>query len=1269
MIFRALTVFLLAACALILSCAIVQGDQLKNLASADSGAVFFAEPTAPDNGSLAYINDGYASSYWYAGDHNVNSSVLVLLRSPSTIHSVRFLSWATGRHTPRDYQVVAIDSRSGESHVIADVKGDTTLGPKWVDITPDAPVLADQVVLKVTDVQEHEHGAVIYEFEVLGEPAKQGAKTPKLDPKKTYLLVSAGRSLASKSSKPVTLKLWAGLPGKEQLAATKTCDIAGLFQFAVDISKWEGKTIDLVFEAEGEGPEDAGVWLDPKIVKGKDTVADLIGYWSAYHEGSLNGAVVGGPSGSKTILCPLASGKSKLTITVPVSAELIIHKAEARQELERRRYGASDERLQSRSSASQQIDLKGIWQMSGRDPDSTRPFGTAKPQALPDMKGWEWYDVPVPGSVRSGLLDAKVIEDPYWSDNAGKSPWTEKKDWWFRKSVAIPESWAGRRICIGFDGIDYYSSIWVDGKFLGDHEGMYGGPVADITSVVRFGKPNEIVVQVRTGGTDEPGKVYKGFIFMKWHYQTDISPRGIWRGARIVATGPVRLENPCVRTLSADQNEAVLEIALDVDNPSDAEHVVLNGTVAGDNFKSSGLKFSIPAKLVQGKQTVRYRLPVPKPKLWWPAGMGAPNLYKLKLQASADGHVSDAISMTFGIRTLECDPNPNLDSDVNNRFLYKINGKLISMRGAGGFGANDQIYRDYARKDAWFIKVAEHLNFNFIRVHGAGVIANDGFYDLCDRMGMMVWQEFMVSNMSLSGVHQDVWRAQTVQSILRLRNHPSLIRWCGGNEFNPDSTGDENKTIIDMFEECVAKYDGTRLFSRAAQYVNDPHYSDESGAYGGFRIAACTEYGGAFDGSIVSERALNKFLPAEDVTSWPPVTKEPLQPSLPKDTLAKWDNTRRGPFVFHTALTGRCEGWGWPGDLTALLPLWSFVGTPHTMNEAFDISQVFGGCTTGYIIENLRSRWPNPSLYASWDYAPIWPMSVVWGPIDYYGGVLPCAYYYKRAQEPLHVLVQMESKAYVKTPIVPVNAFAKIYQPGDQFKGRVYVVSDLDHSIGEHTAELVVYDAVLKPIHTETMKMAAMEKGPSSLLLGTLTWDVPKTMPNQTALVCVSLKNASGKVVSRSAYPIWISSDFDALMKDPITRRDRGPWLTGMKSAQTKLAIKPISKSVSFAGKDYLPAGKQGCAEVVLEITNTGDKPAFHTGVEITNVDCRYFCDDNYFVLMPGEAKKIVVEIDRSTQPFYECVRKQLVQPVGSDLQFTATAWNAPKEIATLAVK
>jgi hypothetical protein len=507
-----------------------------------------------------------------------------------------------------------------------------------------------------------------------------------------------------------------------------------------------------------------------------------------------------------------------------------------------------------------------------------------------------------------------------------------------------------------------------------------------------------------------------------------------------------------------------------------------------------------------------------------------------------------------------------------------------------------------------------------------------------------------------------------VTSILRLRNHPSLIHWCGGNEFNPDTTTDDNKLIVDMFQESVAKYDGTRPFSRAAQYVNDPHYNDESGFYGGQNPAACTEYSGVYAGNIIRDRSLKMFLPEADVKRWPPVTKEGLERFLPPDVAARLDASKRGAFVFHTALTGRLEAMSWPGDLTVLMPQWVFFGNPRTMDEAFEISQVCGGYTTSYIMETYRSRWPHPSLYASWDYAPIWPMSIIWGPADYYGVVQPCAYYYKRAQEPLHVLMQLDAREYVKMPVQPLNAFTKLYEPGEEFKGRVYVVSDLDHPIGAHTAEVQVLDSKFELLEHGSMAMSSLESGPSTLLLGTFKWQIPASTPNQLALVCMSLKDESGKLVSRSVYPIWISTERVRLLTDVPTRRDHGPWLTDLKKSPTKLKITPITKRISYSGDDYLPLGKEHCASAVLEVTNIGDKPAFHTGIEITNADCRYTCDDNYFLLLPGETKRVKFEIDQSIEPFCEYVKRELIEPVGSKLEFTATAWNAHAETASVAV-
>ena len=125
-------------------------------------------------------------------------------------------------------------------------------------------------------------------------------------------------------------------------------------------------------------------------------------------------------------------------------------------DIERRRYGADEDRLQVRDSDTRGIELAGRWQMSGRDAGTTNPVTAGQARALPEMNGWQWHEVSVPGSVRSGLLEAGVIEDPYWSDNAPKSLWTEKQDWWFRKTVVVPERWSGQRVLLGFDGVDYY---------------------------------------------------------------------------------------------------------------------------------------------------------------------------------------------------------------------------------------------------------------------------------------------------------------------------------------------------------------------------------------------------------------------------------------------------------------------------------------------------------------------------------------------------------------------------------------------------------------------------------------------------------------------------------------------------------------------------------------------------------------------------------------------------------------------------------------------
>ncbi len=1225
---------------------------LRNLALAENGAIFFAEPTAVGNGSLTWINDGKTNTYWYAGDNQPKSTVLVLLKGASTVQQIRFLSWATGRHAPRDYQIQLINSATGEAHTVASVTGDTTVNPNWVEIN-FAPVVADRVVMRIFDVQEHQHGAVIYEFQVMG--AQSGTTTGHglgaLDPAKTWVVFGPGKSLATAyGGNPITLKVIAGLPGQEQVVFNRQYNEPALSQVAVDLSQWEGRTINLKFQVEGTGG-DVGVWVNPRIVKAGQTLLDLIYDWSQYYECTVVGNVTFGDTfGDYGILGTVTGATSSVTFSVPLSASLLRSRSEQRIARQQVDYGATEDRLRERADIDSQIDLSGDWQLASRDPDPAHPFGDGEQRAIPDMTGWVWTTVSVPGSIRSCLFGAGQIADPYWSTNAADSRWVEAKEWWFRKSVTVPAAWSGRRVFLGFDGVDYYSSVWLNGTFLGDHEGMYGGPVKDVTSLVHFGQPNDLVVLIHRGGTDEPERIFKGFIFMKWHYQTDMSPRGIWSKARLVSTGGVRLEHPFVKTLSISQSAAELEVSVDAYNSGAPGPVTVSGSIAGANFTGGDQAFTIQADLPTGWKTLTYRLLVASPRLWWPHGMGDPNLYSLRLSATAGGSQSDAISARFGIRTIEVLNNPGLDpgsrflqyTNASRRnqpplypFIMKINGKVISMRGAGGYSAHDQLYRFYTEKDRWFTRVAQALNYNFLRLHGAGMIGTDDFYNDCDEMGMMVWQEFMIANWELKQIRPEVWRTQVVQSIYRLRNHPSLVYWCGGNEFDTDSA--HNKPTVDMFERMLAQHDGTRPFTRSSPWGGDLHYANEN-TYDISNFAACSEYSGAFDGSIVQMRALSKFVPAADVTRWPPTTTEKLNLYLPSDVLQGWDNTQRGPFAFHTALTDRLPGW--VGDMELVIPTWLYFGVPRSMEDAIEFSQIHNGLMTSYIMEAYRAHWPLPSLYVSWDYAPIWPMSITWGPIDYYGGVQPCAYYYKRGQEPLHVLMQYGA-----------NSYPRAYAPGQQFEGKVYVVSDLDSAISDYTVSVSVLNAQLQRVTQSQFTLSNLAAGPSTAQVGTFSWQIPAGMTAQPMLVALFLKNSAGEIASRSVYPIWVTPEASAMMADPSIRRDRGPWLTQLKSAQTQFLISRVSQSVDFTGDE---------ATAVLDITNIGTKPAFNTGLEIEGADCRYICDDNYFYLLPLETKRVTVQINKGLHPFYEGVKPELIHPVGASLRFTVNAWNAP---------
>jgi mannosylglycoprotein endo-beta-mannosidase len=463
------------------------------------------------------------------------------------------------------------------------------------------------------------------------------------------------------------------------------------------------------------------------------------------------------------------------------------------------------------------------WKMQ----DVAKVTGSAQTIATPGYKTDGWYVATVPGTVLTTLVDDKVYPEPLYGENMRPIPESlNKTSYWYRTSFKVPKGYSGKQVWLHFAGINYSAEIWVNGVQVGTTKGAFIRGDFDVTANVRPG--HEAVLAVLVSPQPHPGVPHEhtvadgvgknggetaldGPTFLStigWDWLMAIRDRdtGIWLPVTLSATGPVVVKDPFVTSDLAKTNDvADLTVAATVENKS-AKPVkgTLVGTISG---QSAPIRFSKDVEIEANgsldvsldKQTVA-ALHVEKPKLWWPNGYGAQNLSTLKLEFLVGRQVSDEQAVQFGVRRIEYQV-----PDSENLTL-SVNGVRVMVRG-GNWGLDEGMKRiPRERLDAQFHMHAL-ANLNMIR-NWVGQSTSPEFYELADKYGILLWDEFFQPNPSdgPDPIDIETYLANVKDKVLRYRNHPAIAVWCARNEGYPP------KELDDMLKGMMGKLDPTRLY-------------------------------------------------------------------------------------------------------------------------------------------------------------------------------------------------------------------------------------------------------------------------------------------------------------------------------------------------------------------------------------------------------------------------------------------------------------------------
>jgi beta-mannosidase len=868
-------------------------------------------------------------------------------------------------------------------------------------------------------------------------------------------------------------------------------------------------------------------------------------------------------------------------------------------------------------TGSQHFDLSENWQLGWRD-DSNKNLTD-----LETVK--DWINVERPTSVPVALFKAGKLPDPYKNLNIKQHKWAEQKVWYYKKAFTVSKLEKEGFAFLSFDGLDYYSRVWLNGKALGKHEGMFGGPEFEVSQILNFDKPNELVVTIASanyGNSDysprNPGRFIKPWATSGGSGVEPFFTFGMWRGVRLDFVSKTHLERPFIRTekISDDHSEAILIVETEIFS---GKHSLQYKLHAWENRqlidfsnpnsvqKSSETKKELKVRLVhknqrqeevfsvqipEGRSWHKHRITVKNPALWFPNGLGEPNLYRCELELLENGQPVDKIATNIGVRTINwIESAGKRISDRWGNWQCVVNGSPIFVKGVNWMPA-DTLLELPREKFRWRLQLAKNAGIQMIRIWGPGHQESEDFYDFCDEFGIMVWQDFPMGNFDTPNWLQDIWEEQVMHTIFRLRNRTSLAVWCGGNEFNPYSKG--NAASVGIIERNLRLFDETRKFLRTTPDEGSFHaYPDMCPSWYKKRFSAYPYVAETGIHSMASPYWLREYIDPKELPTTYKMWDKEFKNTNPETALH---------FVEYS-----------PGRVPRMLSRASHIVdmTSPSIEDLTLATQLGAEEFYQVLSEGMQANYPVTTGLMPWVFARSWPVIAGIQLVD--GSDQPLAPYYalKRTYEPQHVLLDIDRL---------------LWKSGEQFIVRVKTLNASQQKRFNGNISVQIFDDSYEILYDKKLPIN-VSNGVAVNQVDFEPFAIPNDYKSRYFYVVTELFDTNGKSVSRSVYrPRTIEAMenpeyYKKFVSAPIAwaTLTKGPWLkeTIQKSPKTTLKIEK-TKPKPVNSRDF---------EQILTISNTGNVPCPLVILDIASADVVVDCNDNYFWLASGETKTITTTI------------------------------------------
>jgi hypothetical protein len=837
-----------------------------------------------------------------------------------------------------------------------------------------------------------------------------------------------------------------------------------------------------------------------------------------------------------------------------------------------------------------------------------------------------WFPVKVPSTVLTGLVANEVYADPYSglnnmlipdaSDKFNKkynlekfsylpnhpNPW--KKPYWYRTTFLVPASDNDRCFQLIFKGINYRAGVWLNGKQIADSTqmaGMFAQYSFDVSRYIKAGEKNVLAVKIypldypglpsteqlkalgdfypNGGPTGDIGKNVTMLCSVGWDWVPPVRDRniGIWLPVYLRTTGGVTIGNPRITSTFTDEQDtsaAKLSLSLTLYNHNVSNDMgKLTVSISPENFMGKSYRFtkniavgSNASNLVELNSDNTKELIINEPGIWWPNGYGKPNLYRIRLQYIGQSGLTDDTTFVFGIRTVS---SKAMDVNGSLRRDFYVNGRRVHLTG-GAWVPDFMLNRDSLRYD-YELHLCRNANINLVRIWGGGVTPCDEFFEAADRYGLLVWSDFWVTGDTQGEFkgspdwpfESEVFKNNVVSTILRIRNHPSLLVWTGGNE------GHARRELYDFMRNSIISLDGTRPFIPSSSgFAKLPE-----GWPGSWpdNLPGGVYSGGPYtwqDPKSTYDRAIaGKDWVFKDETGLPSMQPYNIMPKIIPDLV--WDKNLPFPLNNTWGYHDACSGNGrWELYYNEMVKRY---GEPQSVEDFCNKMQLMNAIGYQGIFEAAGHKLNDIGGVMLWKLNAAFP-SVVWQVYDWF--LMPNAGYYfmQNACEPVHIQLNLNNN-------------------------NVIVLNRTYKSVSGLTAQADIYGLDSKPAFHENTDVSLAPTDVKE----TLSLEKAIKEANGVTFVVLNLKNQSGKVISHNVY--WFSADGDykpmnkmveTNVNVTVIKENKGKsdpeWTIRITNSTSKIAFF-IRPQLMLSGEEILPS----------------------------------FWSESYFTLAPGESADVTI--------------------------------------------